>query len=30
MRDAVLEEHGISPDEYMRLKKKLAEDLLKA
>lgn len=30
MRDAVLEEHGISPYEYMRLKKKLAEDLLKA
>jgi len=30
MRDAVLESHGISPDEYMRLKKKLAEDLLKA
>jgi len=30
MRDAVLDRHGISPDEYMRLKKKLAEDLLKA
>ena len=30
MRDAVLDSHGISPDEYMRLKKKLAEDLLKA
>ena len=30
MRDAVLERQGISPDEYMRLKKKLAEDLLKA
>ncbi len=29
MRDAVLERHGISPDEYMRLKKKLSEDLLK-
>ncbi len=28
MRDAVLEREGISPDEYMRLKKKLAEDLL--
>lgn len=28
MRDAVLERRGISPDEYMRLKKKLAEDLL--
>ena len=28
MRDAVLERHGISPDEYMRLKKKLAEELL--
>lgn len=30
MRDAVLDRHGIAPDEYMRLKKKLAEDLLKA
>jgi putative methanogenesis marker domain 9 len=30
MRDAVLDRHGISPDEYMRLKKRLAEDLLKA
>lgn len=30
MRDAVLVEEGIAPDEYMRLKKKLAEDLLKA
>jgi len=30
MRDAVLDSQGISPDEYMRLKKKLAEDLLKA
>ena len=30
MRDAVLDRHGISPDEYMRLKKKLSEDLLKA
>jgi len=30
MRDAVLERQGIAPDEYMRLKKKLAEDLLKA
>ncbi len=30
MRDAVLERHGIAPDEYMRLKKKLAADLLKA
>lgn len=29
MRDAVLKRRGISPDEYMRLKKKLAEDLLK-
>jgi putative methanogenesis marker domain 9 len=28
MRDAVLERQGIAPDEYMRLKKKLAEDLL--
>jgi len=30
MRDAVLDRQGISPDEYMRLKKRLAEDLLKA
>jgi len=30
MRDAVLDRHGIAPDEYMRLKKKLAVDLLKA
>jgi putative methanogenesis marker domain 9 len=30
MRDAVLDRYGIAPDEYMRLKKKLAEDLLKA
>ncbi|HII05804.1 MAG TPA: methanogenesis marker 9 domain-containing protein [Methanotrichaceae archaeon] len=30
MRDAVLDRHGIAPDEYMRLKKKLSEDLLKA
>lgn len=30
MRDAVLDRRGIAPDEYMRLKKKLAEDLLKA
>lgn len=29
MRDAVLERRGVSPDEYMRLKKKLSEDLLK-
>ena len=29
MRDAVLKRGGISPDEYMRLKKTLAEDLLK-